>query len=72
MDPKDFTLLTVPVEPFGHKQQTNIHELIGHANVCKSDFNINIISEKLFQIWNWVSLSIRKTLQTDNQITIFL
>lgn len=32
MDPKDFTLLTVPVEPFGHKQQTNIHELIRHAN----------------------------------------
>ena len=53
MDPKDFTLLTVPVEPFGHKQQTNIHELIRHANVCKSDFNINIISENFFKFGTW-------------------
>ena len=53
MDPKDFTILTVPVEPLGHKQQTNIHELIRHANVCKSDFNINIISEKFFKFGTW-------------------
>ncbi len=33
MQPGDFTLLTVPVEPVSAKSQTNIHELITKANV---------------------------------------
>lgn len=32
MEPKEFSLLTVPVEPATNKAQTNIHELVTKAN----------------------------------------